>query len=150
MGAMPHHLVLKPENHPQPVLFIHRNVACVSLGLDFQLSPIKTSLLPGRTMLISVDEDHAHGAHSFKNETHKYGNDVFSLSCGKLYLWPLRHTTALPFQNPRGTIKKKTENYSECIEQLWFYNKGDGIAPNSIKNAFQGLLHIHLKGENKI
>ena len=60
---MLHHLVLKPENHPQPVLFIHTNVACVLLGLDFLLSPIRSSLLSGRTVLVSVDEDHAHGAH---------------------------------------------------------------------------------------
>lgn len=76
---MLHRLILKPENPPQPVVFTHTNVVCVLLGLHFLLSQVRTSLLPGRTVLVSVDEDHAHGTHSFKNATRKHGNDLSSL-----------------------------------------------------------------------
>lgn len=52
--------------------------------------------------------------------------------------------------------KKKTPTTTKLSkpkqELLWTYKRIEvvGIAPNFINNAFQGLLHIHLKGENKI
>lgn len=100
-----------------------------------------------RTVSFSVDRYHAHGVNSFKNSTHKHQNYLSSLLQQALYVtFETHHSTSIS----KSQRENKKSLRTSLHYKLGFYNNGDGIALNSINNAFQGLLHIHLKEENKI